>query len=686
MNLSPKKIVLNFTIFLSTSFLLLIGLTAQAEAQARSYSIESLDVIIDVNRDSTMRVQETQNYIFNGEFNGMFREITLENDATLGRCKENPRLQCGGFSLINIRQVLVNGEEVEKGRYGVTEVTDAGERRLRVQYRFDPDDTVMLRNESYSYTVIYDVIGGLGFFEDYDLFYWNALFPDRDVAIKKSRVEVNYPDTRRSDLDVLVDSENSRVETELARTAFEVTKDRNTVIYEITGIATRVNFTILQRMPKGLINIPGNIDLRLSPTEQFLNMDGFNELSVRDRQIIYGIPADQDIRLNFSTDSPLFNTVDMVINLEPSETRTLEVTITRTLLGNIVLLVQILANVTLLLLAFAAPIIIYLRWREKGRDKGLAKVIIPEFSPPDKIRPYLLGTIKDEKVDLVDISSTIIDLAYRGKLKIVEISEKVAVVFSKKDYKLVKLAKEEKYLEDLSAPEKDIFKAIFEKKDEVTLESLKYKFYAKVKSIQDDIYTETVDKGYFQKRPDVTRNEWYGIGVFVLVFGNFAAFFTIGLGVFTGFLFATSLGASILIAANYMPAKTLLGGQVLTKIRGFKMYLETAEKHTLQNLTPEMFEEYLAYAMVFGIEKAWAEKFKDIYTQPPSWYEGSTVSAFDIILFSTAMRSFNNSFVTTAAAAPNSSGSSSGGGWSGGGGFSGGFSGGGGGGGGGGAW
>ena len=57
---------------------------------------------------------------------------------------------------------------------------------------------------------------------------------------------------------------------------------------------------------------------------------------------------------------------------------------------------------------------------------------------------------------------------------------------------------------------------------------------------------------------------------------------------------------------------------------GFKLYLETAEKYRLQNLTPETFERYLPYAIIFGAEKKWGRAFSGIAIEPPRWYGGTS--------------------------------------------------------------
>ncbi len=119
-------------------------------------------------------------------------------------------------------------------------------------------------------------------------------------------------------------------------------------------------------------------------------------------------------------------------------------------------------------------------------------------------------------------------------------------------------------------------------------------------------------------------------------------------------------------------------------IEGFKMYLMAAESEVLKfhnppKMTPEIFEKLLPYAMVLKVEDIWGNKFENVLknmgeTYQNTWFIGNTISPHNF------SQSFSSSFsqsVSKASTPPSSSGSGSGGG---------GFSGGGGGGGGGGGW
>lgn len=139
-----------------------------------------------------------------------------------------------------------------------------------------------------------------------------------------------------------------------------------------------------------------------------------------------------------------------------------------------------------------------------------------------------------------------------------------------------------------------------------------------------------------------------------------------------------------------LKAPTLAGAEVRDEIEGFRLYLTAVEQPQLEVLhppqvTPEVFEKFLPYAIALDAENAWSRKFEvdaaaageapSQTTYSPVWYSGSSFSRLGTTGFASAVAA---SVATAAAAASTAPGSSSG---SGGGGFSGGGGGGGGGGG-----
>lgn len=151
---------------------------------------------------------------------------------------------------------------------------------------------------------------------------------------------------------------------------------------------------------------------------------------------------------------------------------------------------------------------------------------------------------------------------------------------------------------------------------------------------------------------------------------------------------------AILIVAFYkaIKARTTLGRQVMDKIQGFKMFLDTTEQkrlammHQSLPLTLEVYEKYLPYAIALDAEVPWTNSFKSqiekALTMDPEhqliWY--SSGRPFTSTAFASSMSSFGSGMSTSIASSSISPSSGRGGGGGGG------SSGGGGGGGGGGGW
>lgn len=322
--------------------------------------------------------------------------------------------------------------------------------------------------------------------------------------------------------------------------------------------------------------------------------------------------------------------------------------------------------------------VMYYLWVTRGRDPKGRGTIIPVYETPRGLPVAAVGTIVDERVDAKDISATIIQLAVRGYLKIREIEQK-KLLFSSKDYELVKSKEADAALHEY---EKTIFQGIFDAGETRTVSSLKNKFYVHLKTIRKQLYEEVVGGGYFSISPDLVRGAYLASCIFVTI-----GLVALGAVVVGGVAIAVAVvcGAAMAALAWSMPRKTKQGVETLEEIRGFQWFLSVTETdrlkfHNAPEKKPEQFEKLLPYAMVLGVESEWAKQFEGIYKTPPDWYEGRPGSAFNAVVFASALNSMSSSVNSAAVANPNSG---AGGGSSG---FGGGFSGGGFGGGGGGSW
>lgn len=134
----------------------------------------------------------------------------------------------------------------------------------------------------------------------------------------------------------------------------------------------------------------------------------------------------------------------------------------------------------------------------------------------------------------------------------------------------------------------------------------------------------------------------------------------------------------MIVCLKYLPKRTPYGNEMLGKIKGFRNFLETAEKDRLESMVmqnPTYFYDILPYTYVLGVSDTWIKKFETITLQAPRWYDGPDI--FDMVAFEKFM---NTTMVSAQSAMSSSPSSSSSGGGSSGGGSSGGGSGGGGGG------
>ena len=339
----------------------------------------------------------------------------------------------------------------------------------------------------------------------------------------------------------------------------------------------------------------------------------------------------------------------------------------------------------ILFLPFLTFGVMFTLWHYKGRDPDAGRSIAPMYEPPAGMSPAETGALIDDTVHPRDITSTLIDLAVRGYLKIVETNEK-GLLFTHKDY-VFQLEKPLDQWQDMAPHERVMMSNIFLGGEGATrLSSLKNRFYTAIPPITQDIKSALRQKGMYLLDPD-SANGYSVMGAIASIAPFLAVQFLGWKPVFNSVaISAVCIAISALIwwlFARQMTAKTVKGAQTVVAILGFQEFMNRVDADRLKRMPPDTFEKYLPYAMALGVEHHWAQAFAGIIKDPPSWYVASgPYSGFNPVLFSGSMHSMATDAQQVFASAPRAS--SSGSGWSGGGG--GGFSGGGFGGGGGSAW
>jgi uncharacterized membrane protein len=287
----------------------------------------------------------------------------------------------------------------------------------------------------------------------------------------------------------------------------------------------------------------------------------------------------------------------------------------------------------------------------------------------------------DDNAAMRDITATIVDLAVRGYLTIEE-KEKdhLLGLYSNKEY-VFHMKKKPVEWAGLKAHELTLLAGIFSNgaTADVELSTLQNEFYKNLPGIKNSIFDALMEHGYFQHRPDYVRSGFVvgGVAVGVVLFA-LGTSLSQKMGMAPApFLIAAFLSAVIIIGFGwFMPARTAEGAKALAGVLGFEDFLTHVEADRMDRIsqTPETFEKFLPFAMALGVEKKWVGAFKNIYTQPPSWYQGGySGGAFYPIMFVNSLDNMTMRAGSVMASAPRSSGGSGfGGGGSSGGGFGGG--------------
>lgn len=329
------------------------------------------------------------------------------------------------------------------------------------------------------------------------------------------------------------------------------------------------------------------------------------------------------------------------------------------------------------LLAFIIPLIIFgfcfNYWRDKGRNPNRNKTVIAHYDVPDKMPPMEFGNFwNNNTLKTKYISAAIVNLAVKGFIEIEEVAKKG--IFGSKDTKLI-LVKQD--FSDLPEPEKKLVESVFDGKAEIMISDLKNKFYKKLPAIRKMVKDKNKSDNLFDNKLMMAQKVFIVVGGLVLFgFALLIPFLEYRVALIVSFV----CGVVIVLLGVFMNRRTQRGADLYWEAEGFKLYMETAEKHRQQFYEKEnIFEKFLPYAMVFGMTKLWAKKMKEIYGEAyfnnyaPAWYVGSA-TAFDLDNFASQIDSISSSMASSMSSNPSSSGS-------GGGGFSGGGAGGGGGGG-----
>jgi uncharacterized membrane protein len=319
-----------------------------------------------------------------------------------------------------------------------------------------------------------------------------------------------------------------------------------------------------------------------------------------------------------------------------------------------------------------ALIVFFFFWLYRGKDPAEPKTVIAEYDPPAGLSPSEMDVLTHNgNLQSAGLTAEIINLAVLGAIKIKEIENKIWI-FSSKDYEFSKV---ENFSDSkLNESQKEIVRSLFSfgSGNVVLISQLRNKFSPNIKEIQKKTQEALEGKSLVLEYSLKNKKTVGGISAALFVLGfvfSQMGFFGPGFGLLIS-------GFVAVVFSQLMTKKTLQGAEIDWKIKGFKLFMKTAEKYRSEFQEKEnIFEKLLPYAIAFGLTKLWIQKMKDIYGDDffshyaPAWYAGNLAGGtFDVNSFSSSMSSLSSAIGSNVSSTSGSGGSGGAGGGGGGGG------------------
>jgi hypothetical protein len=282
----------------------------------------------------------------------------------------------------------------------------------------------------------------------------------------------------------------------------------------------------------------------------------------------------------------------------------------------------------------------FLKWMKRGIDPEEGSIQV-EFEPVDGASPAELGTLVDNSVDMRDVTSTLVDLAVRGYIRIEETAQSRILGLGEHAEYIIHIIKKHAEWTGLKPHEIRVLGAVSSASPfdpfNVLLSQLRDTFPTALPRIRDGVFDSLVSRGYYRERPDEVRRKWIGLAILLASAGYGLA----KLGeTMTWVTFApdavliagVASGVIVLAFGLIMSTRTLAGVRARSSALGFREFLSRVESERYKKMitSPEMFDRLLPYAMAFGLDKKWAgtfaSTFEIIARKPPDWYTSDSGS------------------------------------------------------------
>jgi hypothetical protein len=282
--------------------------------------------------------------------------------------------------------------------------------------------------------------------------------------------------------------------------------------------------------------------------------------------------------------------------------------------------------VLMIALLVGGLVVVTVLWYVRGRDPhtGMVAEYIPE--PPDDLPPGAAGTLLDERADHEDVVATMLGLARHGAI---QIHEKIDAAGSKGKRSVYELEVVDP-AKTGSKLEHDLLSALFDGAPQsgntALLSEVRGRFDAWEPRIKHDLYQELVDRKYFKRSPEETRQRWRRLAWAGLILSPIIGLHHVPADRWLGIPASDrGHGRVVRVAENEWEhaAEDVHGAESAARWRAFRTYLRSIEKYERLDESRVLFDRYLSYAVAFGMQKQWMATFAEAGATTPAWLDTS---------------------------------------------------------------
>ena len=252
-------------------------------------------------------------------------------------------------------------------------------------------------------------------------------------------------------------------------------------------------------------------------------------------------------------------------------------------------------------------LISYYVWFRFGKDSKIPSSVVVQYDPKMDLPAVYSGMLLSDGISEKHISAMIVQLAEWGYIRIhADETEGEFLKKKKTNYTLEKQSSSK----PLDTHHKKLLNLLFSKSEKMKLSTMKTTVKkSEMTKLKNQLKKELVTREFHEKHSFRNRTIFIVFGT-ILVFGLFE--FGFGLAILD-IIIGIVCGILIIILGQFMTKRTEMGIQTIYHLKGFKMYMETAEKYRSQwQEEKNLFVKLLPYAVAFGITEKWAKQFKNI--------------------------------------------------------------------------